>query len=75
MICQVVTRDPLGFDSLGTQFNWELDKATVTDEMLSKLDEMRTSKTVLERELKIIEVMRTNPETGDIKIKLIADAA
>ena len=75
IICQVITRDPLGFDSLGTQFNQEIDKASITDEMIAKLDDMRTNKTILERELKIVEVVRTNPETGDIKIKLIADAA
>lgn len=75
IICQAITRDPLGFDSLGTQFNWELDKATVTDEMITKLEELCATKTVLEREFKLIEVTRANPTSGDIKTKLIASAA
>jgi hypothetical protein len=75
IICQTVTQDALGFSTLGRQFNWEIDKASLDDVMLAKLDELRITKTIIEREFSIVEVTRANPETGDIKIKSIAEAA
>ena len=73
-LCQQISEDELGFQTLGTQFNWEIMKDTYTDTAKAKLQEYVEAKTILERPFSIQEVTRTNPTTGDIVKKLIAGA-
>ena len=73
-LCQQIAEDELGFQTLGTQFNWEIMKDTYTDAARTKLQEFVDSKAILERPFKIQEVTRTNPNTGETVQKLIAGA-
>ena len=73
-LCQQISEDELGFQTLGTQFNWEIMKDTYTDTAKAKLQECVDAKTILERPFRIQEVTRTNPNTGETVQKLIAGA-
>ena len=73
-LCQQISEYELGFQTLGTQFNWEIMKDTYTDAAKAKLQEFVDSKVILERPFRLQEVTRTNPNTGDIVKKLIAGA-
>lgn len=72
MLCQQITVDELGFQTLGSQFHWELMKDTLTPDAEAKLQECVDNKTILERPFKLQEVTRTNPNTGEVIQKLIA---
>lgn len=72
MLCQQITVDELGFQTLGAQFNWEVMKDTLTPEIEAKLAEMCASKAILDRPFSLQSVTRTNPNDGNIVTKLIA---
>ena len=72
MLCQQITVDELGFQTVGAQFNWEILKDTVTPEMSAKLQKLVEDRTIIERPFKLQEVTRTNPNNGEIVTKLVA---
>ena len=72
MLCQQITVDELGFQTLGTQFHWEIMKDTLTDTAKAKLQECVDTKAILERPFKLQEVTRSNPNTGEIVTKIVA---
>lgn len=72
MLCQQITLDELGFQTLGTQFHWEIMKDTLTPEIEKKLQKVCDNKEILERQFKLQEVTRTNPNTGEIVTKVVA---
>ena len=72
MLCQQVTVDELGFQTLGAQFHWELMKDTVTPEIKAKLQELCDNKTIIDRPFKLQEAVRNNPTNGEVTTKLIA---
>ena len=71
-LCQQIVEDELGFQTLGAQFHWEIMKDTYSDTARTKLEEVVTNKTILERPFKLQEVTRTNPNTGETLTKMIA---
>lgn len=72
MLCQQVSIDDFGCQTLGSQFHWEIMKDTLTPEITGKIQEVVDSKAVIERPWKLQEVTRTNPTTGEVITKLIA---
>ena len=74
MLCQQITVDELGFQTLGNQFHWEIMKDTLTPEVDAKLTEMCANKVILDRPFKLQEVQRNNPNTGEVITKVIAAA-
>lgn len=72
MLCQQITVDELGFQTLGTQFHWEIMKDTLTPEVEAKLQDICNKKEILERPFKLQEVTRTNPNTGEVVTKVVA---
>lgn len=72
LLCQQIDKDELGFQTLGRQFQWEILKGSLTDEVKSKLQDCRDNATILERNFTIQEVTRTNPTTGELVTKYIA---
>lgn len=72
MLCQQITVDELGFQTLGSQFHWEIMKDTLTPEIEAKLAEMCEAKTILDRPFKLQQVERNNPNTGEVITKVIA---
>jgi hypothetical protein len=73
-LCQQITVDEFGFQTLGLQFHWEIMKDTYSDEAKAKMQECVEGKTILDRPFKLQEVTRTNPTSGEIITKLIAGA-
>lgn len=73
-LCQQITEDEFGFQTLGMQFHWEIMKDTYSDTAKAKMQECVDNKTILERPFKLQEVTRTNPNTGETVQKLIAGA-
>lgn len=73
-LCQQITVDEFGFQTLGLQFHWEIMKDTYSDEAKAKLQECVDKKTILDRPFKLQEVTRTNPTSGEVITKLIAGA-
>ena len=73
-LCQQITVDEFGFQTLGLQFHWEIMKDTYSDEAKTKMQECVDNKTILDRPFKLQEVTRTNPTSGEVITKLIAGA-
>ena len=73
-LCQQITVDEFGFQTLGLQFHWEIMKDTYSDEAKAKMQECVDNKTILDRPFKLQEVTRTNPTSGEVITKLIAGA-
>ena len=73
-LCQQITEDEFGFQTLGLQFHWEIMKDTYSDEAKTKMQECVDNKTILDRPFKLQEVTRTNPTSGEVITKLIAGA-
>ena len=72
LLCQSVVKDELGFNTLGHQFHWEVDKKSFTKEDESKVKKFVDDKIVVNRPFKLSVVERTNPNTGVIISKMIA---
>ena len=72
MLCQQITVDELGFQTLGTQFHWEIMKDTLTDVAKAELQECVDTKAILDRPFKLQEVTRSNPNTGELVTKIVA---
>lgn len=72
MLCQQITKDDFGFETLGSQFHWEIRKDTWTPEIQEKLQAIVDAKTVVERPFKLQTAVRSNPNTGEVTEKLIA---
>ena len=72
LLCQSIVKDELGFNSLGHQFHWEINKESFTEEIQTKVQTLVEDKTLVNRPFTLATVKRTNPRTGEMITKMIA---